>query len=168
VLYVYVKTEENGYIAWALLFTYLLCDDAMSIHERVGSIIASNFDFTPFFGLRLQDVGELAVTAISAVLLLTLIGFYYLRGLSMFQKISRDLLAMLLIIAFLGIVIDMVHIAVNPGWKLNLLFDMIEDGGEMIAMSVVAWYIFLLNIRKGHASFSLCSLVHAALTRRST
>ena len=168
ILSVYVKTEEIGYISWAMLFTYLLCDDAISIHEQVGSIVANNLDFTPFFGLRLQDFGELAITAISMVLLLALICFFYLRGSSMFKNITRDLLVFLLVIAFFGVFVDMVHSAVKLGWKVSFILGIVEDGGEMIAISMVAWYVFLLNIRKGHASFSLCSLARAALARRSS
>lgn len=167
ILSVYVKTKEIRYILWAMVFAYLLCDDAIRIHERLGSIIASNLDFTPIFGLRLQDFGELAVTAIALVLLLTPIGFFYLRASSMFKKITRDLLVLLLTIGFFGVFVDMVGIVVS--WpKGRFLLEIIEDGGEMIAISMVAWYVFLLNIRKGHASFSLCGLVSAALTRRST
>jgi hypothetical protein len=38
----------------------------------------------------------------------------------------------------------------------------------MVAMSFVAWYVFLLNIREGNLGFALRSLIGAALTRRST
>ena len=149
ILSVFVKTREIGYIAWATLSAYLLCDDALSIHERVGRIIANSLEFTPFLGLRLQDFGELAVTAIAAVLLLTLIGFFYLRGSNLFKKITRDLLVLLLVIAFFGVFVDMVHIPLKQlGWKMNFALGVIEDGGEMIAISMLACYVFLLNTRE--------------------
>lgn len=167
ILSVYAKTKEFGYVLWATVFAYLLCDDAIRIHERVGSKIANNFEFDPIFGLRFQDFGELSVTVIAFVLLLTPIGVYYLRGSSMFKKITKDLLLLLLIIGFFGVFVDMVGITVSSS-RGKFVLGIIEDGGEMIAISLVAWYVFLLNIHKGHASFSLCCLVSAALTRRST
>ena len=166
ILSIFVKTKESGYIAWAMLFTYMLCDDALLIHEQVGYITANNLDFTPLFGLRLQDFGELASTAISMILLLTLICVFYMRGSTMFKKITRDLLILLSVIAFFGVFIDMVHVVVKLGWKVSFIIGVIEEGGEMIAVSMTAWYVFLLNIRKGYSDFSLCSLVRAALPRR--
>ena len=166
-LSVYLKTKEIGHILWVMVFAYLLFDDAIRIHERVGSIIAKNLDFTPIFGLRPQDFGELAVTVIALVLLLTPIGFFYLRASSMFKKITRDLLLLLLIIGFFGVFVDMVGIVVS--WPQGrFLLGIIEDGGEMIAISMLAWYVFLLNIRNGHASFSVCGLLSTAIMRRSS
>ena len=167
ILSIFVKTREIGYFSWAMLFTYLLFDDAMRIHEQVGSMIASNMNFTPFLGLRLQDFGELIVTAISMVLLLGLVCFFYLRGSLMFKKITRDLLRLLLVLAFFGIFVDMLHIAVQLGETVSFLLEILEDGGEMIAISLVVWYVFLLNVRKEYASFPLCNLVRATLIRRS-
>lgn len=163
---VYVKTEEVGYIAWNILFLYLLFDDSLRVHEQVGSILAHHLDFSPYFGLRLQDYGELAVTAISSALLLSLIGLSYLHGSNMFVKVTRDLIVLLLIIAFFGVFIDMVHSAIKLGWTVNKILGIIEDGGEMIGMSFVAWYVFLLNIYNGQLSFSLYNLVRGVLTRR--
>jgi hypothetical protein len=62
----------------------------------------------------------------------------------------------------------MLHIALKMGREVRILLGIVEDGGEMMAMSFVAWYVFLLNVREGDLGFALRSLVGAALTRRST
>ena len=138
----------------------------MGIHEQVGSIIAKNLEFTQIFGLRLQDYGELAVTTTAAVLLLIPIGYYYSRASNMFRNISRDLVLLLLMLGFFGIFLDMVGItdSISRG---RFLLGMTEDGGEMIAISVVTWYVFLLYIHEGHADFSLGRLFCADVKRRS-
>ncbi len=166
ILFVYVKTKEGGYIAWAMLFTYLLCDDSMLIHEQVGLVIANKLEFTPLFGLRLQDYGELIVTAVSTAIPLTLVGCFYLRGSSTFKKISRDLLLLLIITAVFGIFVDMAIVSLKPGMAVYLLLEILEDGGEMVAISLITWYAFLLNNRKGFLDLSLCGLVWAALTQK--
>lgn len=62
----------------------------------------------------------------------------------------------------------MLHIALKIGRIVHLLLGVVEDGGEMIAMSFIVWYVFLLNVREGDIGFSLRSLVGVTLTRRST
>ena len=156
---IFWKTKSVGYLAWAALFAYLLADDSLSIHERVGFAIAQNLEFTPLFGLRPPDFGELLVTAIIAGILLSLIGIFYLRGSNDFRRITRDLLIFLLIIAFFGIVVDMLHVAINFGWRVTFILSIIEDGGELLIISIVTWYVFLLKIRGGSTKFSIFRLV---------
>lgn len=163
-----VRTRAVGYIAWVMLFGYLLCDDALQVHEKSGNYIAARLYFVPLLGLRAQDFGELAVSAMSGALLLTLLAWFYVRGSGTFKRSTKHLLLLLLTVAFFGIFVDMLHAALKMGRKVDLLLGVVEDGGEMIAMSFVVWYVFLLNVREGDLGFSLRSLVGAALTRRST
>ena len=155
-LSILIKTRAVGYSVWALLFLYLLFDDALEIHETFGGYIATRLEFTPFLGLRAQDFGELAVSAMSAALLLTSLIFPYVRGLGAFKQVTRHLLLLLLALAFFGIFVDMVHIALM-GWKASYLLGVVEDGGEMIVISIIAWYVFLLNVSEGNIGISLRS-----------
>ena len=163
----YLRTSENGYISWSILFSYLVCDDSLMIHEKVGLTIANNLGFTPFLGLRPKDFGELAVTGIAAIILLTFVGFSYLRGSQAFKRISRDLVICLLVIAFFGVFVDMAHIAAPLGSPLSFLLGVVEDGGEMLTISMITWYAFLLNVRQEYASHSLWGLARATLTNHS-
>lgn len=165
-LLVFSKTKEIGYISWTMLFTYLLFDDSLQIHERAGSIVAARLDLAPAIGLRAQDFGELAVSAISAVSLLTLIGIFYLRGSAIFKKTSRDLFLILSAIAFFGVLVDMVDVAIHLGPIVEMILVTMEDGGEMIATSVLTWYVFLLNNYNGHANISLRNSIFGAFTKR--
>jgi len=162
-----VRTGAVGYIAWVMLFGYLLCDDALEVHETLGEYIATRLYFVPLLRLRARDFGELAVSAMSGALLLTLLAWAYVRGSDTFKQSTKHLLLLLLALAFFGIFVDMLHVALRMGRQVRLLFGVVEDGGEMIAMSFIVWYVFLLNAREGDLDFSLRSLVVAALTRRS-
>jgi len=155
-LSILIKTRAVGYSVWALLFLYLLFDDALEIHEKFGGYIATRLEFTPFLGLRAQDFGELAVSAMSAAMLLTSLILPYVRGLGAFKQVTRHLLLLLLVLAFFGIFVDMLHIALME-WKVRYLLGVWEDGGEMVAMSFIAWYVFLLNVRDGNIGNSLRS-----------
>jgi hypothetical protein len=150
-----IKTRSAGYSIWAVLFLYLLFDDALQIHETFGGYIAASLEFTPFGGLRAQDFGELAVSTMAAAIVLSCLLFFYIRGLADFKKATRHLLLFLVAIAFFGIFIDMLHVALEMGWKISFLLGTLEDGGEMFVMSFVTWYVFLLHVRDGNSGINL-------------
>ena len=148
-LAVTARSRVVGYCVWALLFFYLLLDDAFQIHEDFGGYLASTLEFAPALGLRAQDFGELAVSMIAAVVFLSLLALFYISESGGFRKASRHLLLLLLALAFFGIFVDLLHVAVKMGWRITWLFGVIEDGGEMVAVSLMAAYVFLLNSRDG-------------------
>lgn len=146
---VFRKTRTPAYAIWSLLFLYLLIDDAFSIHETFGAHAAAAFGYVPALGLRAQDFGELTVSAMSATLFLLPLAFFYSRGADPDRAASRHLLLLLLSLAFFGIFVDMLHVAIDAGWKIQFLLGAVEDGGEMVTMSVMAWYAFLLHESDG-------------------
>jgi hypothetical protein len=152
--FLFTKTKVIGYSVWCLLFLYLLLDDAFSIHESFGGFIATNLALAPAIGLRAQDFGELAVSLIAATVFLIPLALFYARGLGAFKEVTRQLLWLLVALAFFGIFVDMLHVAINMGWKVRFLLGVVEDGGEMVVMSLMAWYVFLIYYRDGHASSS--------------
>ncbi len=155
-LSILTKTRVAGYSAWVLLFLYLLLDDALQIHEDYGYYISTRLDFTPALRLRAQDFGELAVSAMIAALFLPSLILFYVRGVDAFKRVTRHLLLLLLALAFFGIFVDMLHIALK-GRMISYWWGAVEDGGEMVVMSFIAWYVFLLNVRDGNIGISLRS-----------
>ena len=153
-LSILIKTRAVGYSVWVLLFIYLLLDDALQIHETFGAYIATRLELTPFLGLRAKDFGELAISAMAAALFLTPLIFFYVRGSGTFKQVTRHLLLLLFALAIFGIFFDMLHVAVNMGKKVYFLLAVVEDGGEMVVMSFIAWYAFLLSLRDGNMGSS--------------
>jgi len=145
--FVVVSRRSWSYASWGAVFTYFLVDDGLSIHERVGHFIAGKLSFNPPLGLRLQDIGELAVSAAAGMILLSLVIWVYRRGTQVFKKVSRDMLMMLLAFAVFSVFFDMAHIAIKWGWKMTFFLGVIEDGGEMLVASLILWYTFLLSVR---------------------
>ena len=62
---------------------------------------------------------------------------------------------------------DMLHAATDASRVVRFLLGVIEDGGEMILMSAIAGYAFLLNGRQGDTGFSLRRFVAASRFRRA-
>ena len=148
-LLVSARSKVIGFGVWALLFLYLLLDDALQMHEVYGGYIAAYLNFAPAIGLRAQDFGEVAVSAIAGASFLALLAIFYVTGSRAFRKSSRHLLLLLMALAFFGVFIDLLHVAVDMGWRITWLLGVVEDGGEMVVMSLMAWYVFLLNTRDG-------------------
>lgn len=165
------KNRSLHYIAWGLVFTYMLFDDAMQLHERIGGLIAANLAFAPPLGLRLQDLGELAVTATAGAPLSIGLAWAYWSGSRTFRKVSQDIALLLLILVFFGVFFDMVLVVlytIGLSWEVLFVFEVVEDGGEMLAASLILWYTFLLNMRDDDSRVYICDLLSGVLTRRST
>ncbi|GAP95459.1 hypothetical protein NIES2104_19810 [Leptolyngbya sp. NIES-2104] len=129
------------YGSLSLLCCYLFLDDLFLIHERVGEMIALNFNFQPMFKLRAIDYGELIVNAIAGSFFAVLIGSSYWRGSRAFRQVCYRVLVLLGGVVFCGIVLDVLHIIVTTLYpRLYSAFDLLEDGGEMLFMSVLCWY----------------------------
>lgn len=162
-----LKEASLNYIAWVLVFVYFLFDDSLQIHERVGSYIAANLSFMPILGLRLQDFGELIVSAAAGIILLLPLVLAYKHGTRKFQKISRDFALLILVLIFFSVVIDMVHIAIKLGWEVTFILGVIEESGEMLSVSLILWYVFLVMVRDCDPGCYLYEYAATLLTRRS-
>lgn len=141
------RARDVLFAAWALLFTYLLCDDALTIHESLGRMIAMRLELVPVLGIRAADVGELIVSAIAGAVFLVLIGGFYLRGSENGKSVSRDLTLLLAVLVFFGVVVDAVHLAIQEHRIHGL--TVFEDSGEMVAMSLIASYAVRLWEQRG-------------------
>jgi hypothetical protein len=157
------RTREYVYVAWMLFYAYLLCDDAFQIHERGGGAIARHWGYEGALGLRAQDFGELTVAGVFGLSFLVLILMMYLRSTRDARNASKDLTLLFGVIVFFGVIIDMLHTVAGGGY-VEAVFGVVEDGGEMFAMSVVCWYVLNLLERRGNVPTSLWQLTKTALT----
>lgn len=140
------STWQFGYVAWALTFAYIGLDDLLQIHEEVGYRLSVRFQFSETLGLRSRDVGELAVFAVAGIVLAALLVIAYAFGNTGFRATTRRLLGFVAVFAFLGIFVDALHILfldTGAGW----LFGLVEDGGELIVLSLICWYVLVVLMR---------------------
>lgn len=135
-----IKSADLLYLCWTWLFTYLFIDDSFELHETLGLRLSRKLNFTSAYGLRAQDFGELLVSITAGLSFAVLLAISYRHGKKRARHESKVLLAMLLALAVFGVLVDMVHIEVvsNP-WNYRL--GIIEDGGEMLVVSIMLWYV---------------------------
>lgn len=136
-----VAARQASYLSWAAVFGYLGLDDLMEIHEEVGNSLAVTYELSGMLGQRPRDIGELIVFAVAGGVLLILLGIAWLLGNETFRERSKTLVKLSALLAFFGIFMDAVHIIFLDS-ALNEFFAIVEDGGEMVVLSVIVWFAF--------------------------
>ena len=132
---------------WTLLFSYLLIDDSLSIHEVIGSKISSLFQFQDILKLRAVDFGEVLFSVTVAIFFLIVISWAYFRSSSTERKYSQFLTFFLLALAVTGIFFDLIHVIVSDNLYFNFIFALLEDGGEQIIMSLALSFVYAIDWR---------------------
>lgn len=150
-LFCWIKTYALYYFSWMVFFLYTLLDDNLEIHESFGLDLAILFNFQPAYGLRGIDFGELLISIISYSVIFILLGISYYRSRPEGRKVSNNLLFLVAALAFCGVVLDMVDIMLLQfeNRLLTLYSQIAEDGGEMVVMSVILYYVLTLNPKDG-------------------
>lgn len=154
-IYLINKRKEIGYIAWLILFVLLLLDDALQFHETFGTWVANKFNYKPLLGLRAQDLGELTYVAIFGSVLLFFIVYGYIKGDEKYRNRNIDLFILFALFLFFGIAMDMVDEFVEYNRYSHLILILIEDGGEMITLSLIVWYFFFLIFKTNNQNVYL-------------
>lgn len=145
-----VQYRSILYFGWSSLFFYILLDDSLEIHERLGLRISDHLGFSNVLSLRANDFGELLVAGCIGLFFLILISTAYRSSERPFRKTSKTLILLLLILAICAIVGDVLH-ALARNSSANDFFGILEDGGEMIVMSAIASFVF--EITHTHPAF---------------
>src|SRR5690606_25438993 len=140
------KTRVWEYLSWLAVFTYFLADDAFQLHENIGRSIAGNLDFAAPFNLRLPDIGELTVLAVAGMILLVMLSCADRRETQACTNVAKDLWRRVGSMTRFGAFIDAAEIAVTLGLFIKETLGLIDDGEEMIVVSVMLWYVFRLAI----------------------
>jgi hypothetical protein len=143
--YLAVKRRSFVFFNWALLFVYFLLDDSLQIHEKMGRTTAARLGLPAVFGLRSQDMGELVVSGVVGSVFLVILAASYWLGRRTDRTVFRQLLVFVLIMLFFGVVVDMGYWILHPESIVWLrILALIEDGGELPAMSLILLYTTLL------------------------
>lgn len=147
VLFVFITIRHSSlsFLAWALLFLYLLLDDSLGFHENYGAYLMSGYNFDLPGGLRMQDIGELLVSAIAGSVLLLVFIWAYRQSDDFFKITTFNMFYLFLALVFFGVIFDVIAVMTYGGnATAAFFFDVFEEGGEMFVGSFMFWYAFLI------------------------
>jgi hypothetical protein len=156
-----IKQRRGLYTVFSFLFLYFLIDDSFEFHERFGAFLADLLHLQPAFGLRAVDFGELLVSALFGLLFLIPIVIFYLLADRTSRQVAIYLVGMIVVLVGFGVVLDMVEILFTQT-ALGRILVIIEEGGEMVVMSFITWFVFRLNFNNDEIPLSWLPLKRLA------
>lgn len=137
------KYKKPQLYSWAVIFLYVLLDDSLEIHEHLGYHAGTFLENAGISGGK--TVGELLVFAALGFIVFIPLFYYYFRSNHRDLKImSQDLFMLFAAMLFFGIGVDVLHDMAETGTILNGVLGLVEDGGEMLVMSVIIWYTWTM------------------------
>lgn len=145
----FFHSKIGVYLTWAMFFIFLFVDDAFAFHEIFGEKFVRYFNISGFAGLRAQDIGELAMAAFLGLLFVLPFFYSFFKGSEKSKEVTTHFVLLVGILLFFGIGIDMVHSFMKaiPG---SGVLTVIEDAGEMLAVSLLVWYSLYLYLEKNN------------------
>lgn len=149
-----IASKKYDYLPWLFLFLIMFIDDAFMLHERFGHFFAEILVLQPMYGLRAVDFGELIYATFLGLIFSGPLLWYYYKGSGIVKKTFFDIFILFSILLFFGVALDMLHQVFEEYYIMYAVFGLIEDGGEMIALSVLVWYFyFIASVSDGERTF---------------
>lgn len=147
-LFVSVIRRSASYGAWAATLVVLIADDIFQIHERYGASLVARFDLPALIGLRPQDLGELIVWAVLGLVLGLFLVITYILAAPADRRHSRILFGCVCVLAVFAVVIDLLHIIVEPHVPhvVALGLTLTETGGELMVMTLIVLVIYRITL----------------------
>ena len=130
-------------LSLAAIFLFLLVDDVMGVHERLGSEITRLLHYRDLWGLRGNDFGKLTFWALAGGACLVVFLGGYLQSDRRTRRIGQLFLLGIAGLVLVGIGIDLVGVLAKQldasllGRAVRFGLRVAEDGGEMILASLL-------------------------------
>ena len=138
---------------WSVLFLFLLIDDSVEIHEHAGASLAQLIGplttINPEILLSLAEAAILLSMGVMLIIPVLILHFQQGRH-SLTRLISQDIVLLMVIMAFFSIVVDFFHGFATPKSMLRGALTLVEEGGEMISISLITWYV--AYVAKNHTA----------------
>lgn len=147
-----VWERQPRLLAWAVLFGAMWADDKFMFHEIIGYELATRAGMAApgqedqlvlgIVGAR--HVGELIAVGVMGLILLGLLLLAWRGSPSWYRRMSRRMVLVLVGLVVCGVLFDVIGVLpwVRQISWLDHLFALLEDGGEMLLMSVAAYIFF--------------------------
>ncbi len=144
-----VHRSVRWLLVWTAGFLFLLADDALMIHERIGARFSPSVEPMLPAGVDAVAVTEFGYLGLVGLTMfgVAAIGMVFSAGL--FRRVSLDLILLLMVAGFFAVSVDLFHGLSSFGYVGNTLFAIVEDGGEMLGASLIVIYGAMVIDRRG-------------------
>lgn len=142
-LWLVKATKQPLFVAWSLVFIYLLVDDALGLHELFGFLFHHLVPTASVAGLDSRNIGEFLFFVLAGSVLLTFLWQAHRYSQAPSRTFTWSLLPWLALLVFCGVFIDAVHILFMENSTSDFIFTLLEDGGEMVVLSIMVWKTLL-------------------------
>lgn len=126
----------RGATFWGVVFLVFFADDALGLHESAGVWLADRVRLPVLRATLPEQVGEAVVVSAGVLALAAGAAWIHWRGGGPARMLSAALAPGLLLLLFFGGGIDLVH-SMMRDHPVREVLGLIEDGGEMLAMSLL-------------------------------
>jgi hypothetical protein len=142
---IFVRTRQRIYAALGVVFLFALAEDTLEIHERMGNY-ARIIDIPAPAALGAHHFGELFYFAVIGSTFIAVLICGLLSSDAEDRKLGGLFAVFIGMLGFCAAVLDAVNIILSgtfPGARL--IFDIAEDGGEMLAVGMALSAALLLS-----------------------
>ncbi|MGM1016791.1 MAG: hypothetical protein ACQEW8_04560 [Actinomycetota bacterium] len=142
------RREAPVFAALALVSLVLLLEDSLILHERIGWFLTERVtDLIPAIdglGILSVQIGELLWLGAIGVVILIVFVLTYRRARPRDRTDALSIAAFFAVLAFFAVVVDTVHSLFAFGSAGDIVFTVLEDGGEMMALTPAVALAFAL------------------------
>ena len=144
-LHLYVRRRGVVYLGWFTALLFVLLDDAFQLHEAFGNALLAKYALPTLLGVDGFLYVEAILWGAVGLSLANLIVYRYLRDPAT-RALSRRMFGLFLLLFLFAGIADALHASVDRfGSGLSYALGItttLEDGGEMLALSLVLAYVF--------------------------
>ena len=147
---IYFRRQNIAYLTWLPILLFVLFDDALQLHETFGTFLLTNFELPTVLGVSGVLYAEALLWLAVGLPLVGVVAYGYLRNPST-RTLSRRMASIFLGLALFAGVLDGLHTFVErsgytSGYARGVTAT-IEDGGEMLVLSVMVTYVLLYYLK---------------------
>ena len=137
----YSKSRVLGTLALAVLFLDCLLDDSLQLHERGGAALVQHGLFGNAFAQDQQEAGELVTWTALGVFCAVFLRVSWSSASTSERQKMMPALVLFSGIFVCAVVFDLFHSLVQGQSVIAGILGLLEDGGEMIFLTLLVAYI---------------------------
>ncbi len=143
-----VNRRSSVYAAWSFGFAVLFADDFFRIHEDLGGWLVVYGHVEPMAGLRAQDIGELVILGVGAVVVGALLLVSLLRSSGVDRRNWFTLFGWLGVLAVFAVGIDQLHALLVPSISpsVSAALALTETAGELLSMTFIVLAVHRMTL----------------------